>query len=90
MLIDLFTDTAAILNLLYLSSIMGCPGGISSKIRYTHSVYVRALFGPVFLQVFLEKDCNGKKLKKYRCAVFGCNDERLFPGKYTVRSRTGS
>ena len=32
-----------------------------SMIRYTHSVYVRALFGPTFLEVFLEKDCNGKK-----------------------------
>ena len=34
-LIDLFTDTAAILNLLDLSSIMGCPGG-------TRSVFTRA------------------------------------------------
>ena len=29
-LIDLFTDTAAILNLFDLRSIMGCPGGIRS------------------------------------------------------------
>ena len=34
-LIDLFTDTAAILNLLDLRSIMGCPGG-------TRSVFTRA------------------------------------------------
>ena len=34
-LIDLFTDTAAILNLLDLRSIMGCPGG-------TRSVLTRA------------------------------------------------
>ena len=27
---------------------------------YSHQ-YLRALFGPIFLQVFLEKDCNGKK-----------------------------
>ena len=33
--IDLFTDTAAILNLLDLRSIMGCPGG-------TRSVFTRA------------------------------------------------
>ena len=32
-------------------------------------------------QVFLEKDCNGKK---DRCAVFGWNDDRLFPEKYAV------
>ena len=34
-LIDLFTDTAAILNSLELRSIMGCPGG-------TYSVFTRA------------------------------------------------
>ena len=34
-LIDLFTDTAAILNLSDLRSIMGCPGG-------TRSVFTRA------------------------------------------------
>ena len=36
--IDLFTDTAAILNLLDLRSIMGCPGGALAQ-------YLRALFG---------------------------------------------
>ena len=36
-IIDLFTDTAAILNLLHLSSIMGCPGG-------TRSVFTRAFW----------------------------------------------
>ena len=35
MIIDLFTDTGAILNLLDLRSIMGCPGG-------TRSVFTRA------------------------------------------------
>ena len=45
-LIDLFADTAAIL--LDLRGVNGCPGGMST-IRYTHSVYVRALFGPIFL-----------------------------------------
>ena len=42
---------------------------------------LRALFGPIFLQVFLEKDVMGSK---NRCAVFGCNNDRLFPKKYTV------
>ena len=36
-IIDLFTDTAAILNLLHLSSIMGCPGG------HSLSIYARFL-----------------------------------------------
>ena len=53
------TDKAAILNLLALRSIMGCPVGIST-IRYTRSVFTRA-FRPIFLQVFPEKDCNEKK-----------------------------
>ena len=35
--IDLFTITAAILNLLHLRSIMGCPGAFAQ--------YLRALFG---------------------------------------------
>ena len=35
LLIDLFTNTAAILNLLDLMSIMGCPGG-------TRSAFTRA------------------------------------------------
>ena len=38
--IDFFTDMAAILNLLDLRSIMGCPGGMSS-IGYTRSVFTR-------------------------------------------------
>ena len=38
--------------------------------------YLWALFGPIFLYVFLEKDCSGKK---DRCALFGFNNDRLFP-----------
>ena len=26
-----------------------------------------------------------KKEKKKRCAVFGCNDDRLFPEEYTLK-----
>ena len=70
--IDLFTDTAAILNVFDLGSIMGCPEGMGT-IRYARSVYIRALFGLIFLNVFLEKECNGKK---DRCTVFGCNNDR--------------
>ena len=48
-IIDLFTDTAAILNLLHLSSIMGCPGG-------TRSVFTRAFWAKRELQcIFLRK-----------------------------------
>ena len=42
------------------------------------SQYVRGLFEPIFFKNFLEIDCNGKK---DRCAVFGCNNDRLFPEK---------
>ena len=60
---------------------MGCPGGMST-IRYTRSVFTCAFRTSFFLYVFLEKDCNGKK---DRCALFGCNNDRLFPEKYTVK-----
>ena len=48
----------------------------------TFHLYFRALFGTFFLKVFLEQDCYGKKDP---CAVFGCNNDRLFPEKYTVK-----
>ena len=48
----------------------------------TFRLYFRALFGTFFRKVFLEKDCNGKKDP---CAVFGCNNDRLFPEKCTVK-----
>ena len=59
---------------------MGCQGHEDDPV-FLHQ-YLRALFGPIFLKVFLEKDCNGKK---DRCAVFGYNDDRLFPEKYTLK-----
>ena len=47
--LDLFTDTAAILNLLDFRSIMGCPGG-------TRSVFTRAFWAKRELYcIFLEK-----------------------------------
>ena len=55
---------------------MGCPGDMST-IRCIRSVFF-VLFRPIFLYVFLEKECNGKK---DRHAVFGCNNDRLFPEK---------
>ena len=72
-LIDLFTDTAAILNLLDLRSIMGCPGG-------TRSVFTRAFRVKRELQcIFL-----GKKaiiiISKLGKSIFShCN---LFLGKF--------
>ena len=38
------------------------PRGHEHDLIYSHQ-YLRALFGPIFRQVFLEKDCNlmGKK-----------------------------
>ena len=47
-LIDLYTDTAAILNHLDLRSIIGCPGGMST-IRYKlYSVNIYACFSGQF------------------------------------------
>ena len=50
----------------------------------TFRLYLRALFWAYVLKVFLEKECNGKK---DRSAVFGCNNDRLFPEKDTVKDR---
>ena len=58
------------------------PRGHEHDPIYSHQ-YLRELVGQIFLPVFLEKDCNGKK---DRCAVFGCNDDRLFDEKYTLSS----
>ena len=60
----------------------GMPRGHDHDPIYSHQ-YLRALFGPIFLYVFLEKDYNGKK--KDRCAGFRCNNDRLFLEKYTVK-----
>ena len=46
--IDLFTDTAAILNLLDLRSIMGCPGGIRSE--FTHALWAKRELQSIFLR----------------------------------------
>ena len=78
--IDLFTDMMSILNYLDLRSIMVCSGGIST-IRYTRSVFTRP-FPANFSLSFPEKDCNGKE---DRCAVFGCNNDRPFAEKYTIK-----
>ena len=60
------------------------PRGHEHVLIYSHQ-YLRALFGPIFRQVFLEKDCNLTG-KKDRCARrVGCNKDRLFPEKYTVK-----
>ena len=48
-IIDLFTDTAAILNKFDLRNIIGCRGGMS-----TFRLYFRALFWTFFLKFFLE------------------------------------
>ena len=54
------------------------PRGHEHDLIYSHQ-YLRALFGPIFRQVFLEKDCNLMG-KKDRCARrVGFNNDRLFP-----------
>ena len=56
------------------------PRGHEDDLRHSHQ-YLRALFELIF-RVFLGKDCNGRK---DGCAVFGCNNDRLFPEKYTLK-----
>ena len=46
-IIDLFTDTVAILNYLDLRSIMGCPGGMS-MIQYTRICNYTRFLGQLF------------------------------------------
>ena len=57
------------------------PRGHEHDPIYSHH-YIRGLFEPISFYVFLEKDCYGKK---DRCAVFGFNNDRLFPEKYTLK-----
>ena len=53
----------------------------TSTIQYTYSVSTHAFRINCSLS-FPRKDCNGKK----DCfAMFGCNNDRLFPEKYTVK-----
>ena len=73
-------DTAAILNQLDLRGIMGCPGGHLAR-SDIHTQYLGALFGSIFLKVFLEKDWNGKK---DRHTVFGFNNDCILPEKYSI------
>ena len=60
---------------------MGCPGCMRT-ISYTCiSIYAR--FSGQFFSKFSQKKIVTKK--KDRCAVFGCNNDRLFPEKYTLK-----
>ena len=72
-LIDLFTDMAAILNLLDLRSIMGCPGGTRSV--FTHAFQAKRELQFIFL---------GKKeiiiTSKHGTTIF-FSDYNLFLGK---------
>ena len=56
---------------------MGCPGG-TSTIPYTRSVFTSAFRANFSYKKIVMR-------KKDRCAVFGCNNDRLFPEKYTVK-----
>ena len=48
---------------------------------YSLGIYVR-FSGQFFFKFSWKKIVMGKK---DRCAVFGCNNDRLFPEKYTVK-----
>ena len=76
--IDLFTDTAAILDNLDLRSIMECPGDMSKFcLLYTSA------FWSIFLKFSKNKIVIGKK---DRCAVLRCNNDRLFHEKFKVKA----
>ena len=60
----------------------GMPRGEWARSDVLASVLTRAFSGPFFFNFFLKKDFNGKK---DRCAVFGRNNDRLFPEKYTLK-----
>ena len=74
--IDLFTDTAAILNLLVLRSIMGCPGGTRSVFTLAENFTVyfsgerqsllhlntaRRSFFPITIGTLRSNDADGKE-----------------------------
>ena len=63
-IIDLFTDTAAILNLIDLRSIMGCPGG-------TRSVFTRGFWAKRELNVYFTT--HGKLYSRRRTVRFIAN-----------------
>ena len=48
---------------------------------YRYGGHVRALFGPILTLSFPRKKIAVGK--KDHCAVFGCNNERLFPEKFS-------
>ena len=54
---------------------MGCPGGMSEH----NPIYSFSIYTPFSGQFFF------KFSKKNRCAVFGCDDDRLCPEKYTLK-----
>jgi len=60
---------------------MGCSGGMSS-IQYTRSGFTLAFRANFSFSFPRKKIVIGKK---DRCAVFGCNNDRLFPEKYTAK-----
>ena len=69
--VDLFTDTVAILNLLALRSIMGCPGG-------TRSVFTRAFRAKRELQwIFFGKKATNITSKHGTTIFFLENKEKL-------------
>ena len=79
--IDLFTDTAAILNYLDLRSIMGSPRGMSTS-QYTRSIFTRA-FRANFSLSFPRK-----RLQWEKKIVVPCLDVIMiafFGGNYTVK-----
>ena len=59
----------------------GMPRGHEDDPMYSLSIYAR-FSGQFFFTFSQKKNVMGKK---DRCAVFGCNNDRLFPEKYTMK-----
>ena len=59
----------------------GMPRGREHDPIYSLSIYAH-FSGHFFFKFSLKEIVMGKK---GHCAVFGCNNDRLFPKKYTVK-----
>ena len=69
------------IELIRFNQIYGIPRGHERDPIYSLSIYAR-FPGQFFFKFSQKKIVMGKK---DRCAVFGCNNDRLFPEKYTVK-----
>ena len=77
---DLFTNTATILNKLYLGSITGCPGDMS-----TFSLVFTSTFWHFFVKFSYNKTVIRKKIVVL--SMFASNNDSFFPEKQLYSER---